>query len=377
MNVYLDYSATTPQAKEVTKTVYDWSNKYFGNPSSPHRFGQQVKVQLEETRDILSAALGCSSGEIVFTSGGTESNNLALSGSALSLKRKGNHIIIASTEHPSVLETARFLSQNAFEINHVIPASDGSIGPEQIESLINENTILLSAMFVNNETGVINPVYEIGKLCRDRGIIYHCDAVQAFGKIEYTLADIPADLLSVSAHKIYGPKGSGALFIRKGTPIDALLKGGGQEANRRGGTENLPGIIGFGRAVQLIRIKEDNSKAMKIQYYFEHELESRFPFVQTVGKKAARSAFISNIIFEGVDNQSLLLNLDMAGIAASIGSACSSGSMKDSHVLKAMGIPANLVKSTIRFSYGRFTTKKEIDYTLEQLESILNRIRKS
>jgi cysteine desulfurase len=375
MKVYLDYSATTPLAPEVKQALHTFLEETFGNPSSPHRFGQRAKIVLEETRDLLAARLQCLPREIVFTSGGTESNNLALIGAATANRSQGNHLIISALEHASVLASARTLEKSGFDITWLESDSGGVIAAGAVEAQLRPSTILVSVMHVNNETGVINPVKEIAELCRDRGILYHIDAVQAFGKIPVSLADIPAALASLSAHKIYAPKGVGALFIRQGAAFDAILHGGPQEANRRPGTENMPGIAGFGAALHL----PDNSIAeaeriLGLQKYFEHRLMEWIPDCQIIGWNSPRSPYISNISFPGLSNESLLLNLDLAGIAASAGAACSSGSLRQAHVLKAMRLPDHVINGAVRFSFGRFTTMAEIDYTLSALKEIWQRL---
>ena len=374
--VYLDYSATTPQAPEVTEAISRWNREVFGNPSSQHSFGRAAKAQIEEARDHLADHTGFLPKEIAFTSGGTESNNWALVGTVRARGNKAAHIIVSAVEHPSLLKTAEYLQTVGYEVSYAQPTADGVVTAEEIARLIKKNTVLVSVMHVNNETGVINPVEEIGCLCRERGILFHCDAVQSFGKIGLKLNETGAGLITLSAHKIYGPKGCGALIIREGTALEPLLHGGGQEAGRRPGTENINGIVGFDAALTLLNAEEDYATVKKLQHYFERELSERFPFCRINGAAAARSPFISNVSFPGVDNESLLINLDLSGIAVSVGSACSSGSVRPSHVLQAMGLPAGLVNSAIRFSFGRHTTRDQLEYTLEKLKEILPRLQK-
>ena len=373
--VYLDYSATCPMDPQVNEAVYQWNRRHRGNPSSPHRFGQEAKIKLEETRDILAETAGCLPAEIIFTSGGTESNNLALIGTARALASRGKHIIVSAVEHPSVLECCAFLQRTGFDISYVAPDAQGFLDPSSIRSLIKSDTILVSIMYVNNETGIIHPVAEIGQLCRDRGVLFHCDAVQALGKIPFAFNELPVDMMSISGHKIYGPTGIGALIVKKGTPLENLHFGGGQEAARRPGTENMSGVVGLGEALRCLRNhSKEFDRVQALQSCFEERAKAIFADTRIIGDGRQRSPFISCLAFPGLDNQSLLLNLDLAGIAVSVGSACSSGSIKQSHVLTAMGLTEAQIKGALRFSFGRYTTSTEMDYTLEQLQRIFNNL---
>lgn len=377
MEVYLDYSATTPVEKNVLNAMLEWTKSNWGNPSSIHRFGQAAKIKLEETRDSLAASLDCMPKEIIFTGGGTEANNMALIGVVRAAKSGGRHIIISAIEHPSVIESAKALEREGFEITIVRPGKSGVVGTEDIIPFITDRTILVSVMFVNNETGIINQVGKIADLCKEKNIVFHTDAVQAFGKIPFSVKNLKADFLTVSAHKIYGPKGIGALYARNGAMLDSISFGGGQEANRRAGTENMTGIAGFGEAVKLlVNAEEDAKKVSGLKSYFESELRKIIHDCYIVGDASERSPYISNVAFKGIANESFLLNLDMAGIAASVGSACSSGSIRQSHVLEAMSLSADILNSALRFSFGKFTTKEEIDYSLDKIEEISRRLRK-
>lgn len=376
MKVYLDYAATTPLSPEVKATLKSCLDSPFGNPSSPHRFGQEARIRIEQTRDLLAQKADCLSKEIVFTSGGSESNNLALIGAAQANRSRGNHIIVSATEHPSVLESVKRLALQGFEISVVSPNCKGYLNADDVASQIRSATILVSVMFVNNETGAISPVSEIAACCQAHGILFHTDAVQAFGKIPFSFRDIGADFLSLSGHKIYAPKGCGALIIRQGTSIETLLAGGGQEANRRAGTENLLGIMGMGAALEsFTQNQNDLQRITSLRDFFESNIKERFPFVQVIAEESPRSPFISNVSLPGLDNESIMLNLDLAGIAVSVGSACSSGSIKQSHVLKAMNLPDEVVNGAIRFSFGRYTTIDEIEYLLVKLEEIIGRLK--
>jgi len=375
MNIYLDNSASTPLDTRVTKAMFEWSEQHLGNPSSIHSAGRKTKNKIEQVRDLLARKLSCSSKEITFTSGGTESNNLALIGSALANRFKGNHLILSATEHPSVLNSTRFLTQNGFEIDFVKPDSNGTIQLENIESLFREATILVSVMYVNNETGAIFPVQEIAELCCNNHILYHCDGVQAFGKIPFSVQDIPVDLLSISAHKIYGPAGMGALFIRSNTIIEPLLLGGGQESNRRAGTENVQGIVGFGMALKILNESlEFAEKVQKLKDAFETQIRKEVPDTIILAEQTQRSPYISLLSFPGISNDTLLMALDMAGIAASAGSACSSGSIARSHVLEAMNLPEDVIDSAVRFSFSKYTTTEEISVAIEKLKQIVNEL---
>lgn len=375
MNIYLDYAATTPVDPRVSKAMFYWQENHFGNPSSLHRAGQKSKIKLEESRDLIAAELGCLSREIVFTSGGTESNNLAIIGACLGNRNKGNHIITTSVEHPSVLKAFEYLEQSGFEKTIINCDQVGLPDLQALENAVTDKTVLVSMMHVNNETGIILPVQKVAEICKSKNIIFHSDAVQAFGKIEIKTPGL-VDLLSFSGHKICGPKGIGGLFIREGLSMETRSYGGGQEANKRPGTENLIGIVGLAKAMELMNARQNEfDSASRLKKLFEETLQSRLENIFITGAESVRSPYISNISFTGTDNQSLLLNLDMQGIAASVGSACSSGSIKQSHVLQGMQLAENLVNSAIRFSFGRFTTEEEIQRSVEIIEKVVKKLR--
>ena len=366
MHIYLDNSATTPLDTRVKKTLDEQSDRLFGNPSSMHFAGRKSRVAIEDVRQLLAERLSCAAKEIAFTSGGTESNNWAIIGTALANRKKGAHLLISAVEHPSVLQSARFLERNGFEVDYIQANADGNISLKDITPFIRKETLLISLMFVNNETGILFPVEAIGAFCREHNILFHCDAVQAFGKIPFSLTELPVDLLSVSAHKIYGPAGVGALFIRSGTNINPFVLGGGQESGRRAGTENSLGITGFGAALEAI----DESivffeKARQLQNTFETRIKAALPEALIIGQKSRRLPYISLLSFPGISNESLLMALDMAGVAASAGSACSSGSIRRSHVLEAMDLAEEIMDGAVRFSYGKFTTMEEIERAAE------------
>lgn len=374
-HIYLDYAATTPLAIEVNKAMYEFGQKDLGNPSSPHRFGQRAKILLEESRDVLAAKVNCKSREIIFTSGGTESNNLAIIGTVSAAERPGKHIIFSAVEHPSVLESANYLKNSGYEISLINPEQNGHLSIDRFKEVIRPDTIFASIMYVNNETGIIHDVIGIADICQEYNIIFHCDAVQAFGKIPLNFNNLGMNLLSLSAHKIHGPKGIGALIIKEGTPFSGIYLGGGQEANYRPGTENLTGIIGFAQAIKLLdQNKADAENAGMLQEYFESKIKHEIPSAVIICGNTKRSPNISAVAFPGINNESMLLNLDLAGIAVSVGSACSSGSIKQSHILKAMALPDEIINSTIRFSYGRYTMREELDMTIETIKQIIKRL---
>jgi cysteine desulfurase len=374
--VYLDHSATTPVRPEVAEVMAKYLTQYFGNPSSIHSFGRVGKKALEEAREQVARLIGARPEEIVFTSGGTEADNLAIIGTALANRKKGNHVIISSIEHHAVLDSGKYLEKLGFEVSYLPVDRDGLVRMEDVESALKPDTILISVMHVNNEVGTIQPIEEIGKLAKDRGVIFHSDAVQSVGKIPVDVNAFKVDLLSASAHKIYGPKGVGCLYIRKGTKIEPRLFGGGQERKRRPGTENLPGIVGFGKAAELALLELDQEQ--NLAYLRDRLIKGimeRIPHVQLNGHPTKRVPGNVNVSIRYVEGESLLLNLDMKGIAASSGSACTSGSLDPSHVLLAMGLSHEIAHGSLRMTLGRDNTEEDIDYVLEVLPPIVERLR--
>jgi cysteine desulfurase len=366
--VYLDYAASTPVDPAVAAAMHEALQQIYANPSSVHVPGQQSKAVLEEARQTIAGSIGAAPGEIVFTSGGTESNNLALTGTAHSLRARGNHIITTGLEHPSVLECCKYLESQGFRVTYLKADERGQIDLDELQSALSADTILVSVMTANNETGCILPVGEIGQLLKGKDIVFHSDGVQAYGKTDFSLRASPVSLLSLSAHKIYGPKGTGALYIRQGCFAEKILFGGAQELNRRAGTENLPGIVGFASAVQQLDSTGAEGKRIKmLRDYFESELKQKIPGVQVNGEKGSRLFSHANIYFPFMSGEDLLVSLDLQGIAVSVGPACSSGSPRPSHVLAAMGLEPQRVKGSVRFSCGRYTTREEIDYTIATL----------
>lgn len=375
--IYLDNAATTQIDPAVLLKLKEVESDFYANPSSVHSAGQKSRYLIEKSRDIIADTIGCASKEITFTSGGTESNNLALIGTAIANREKGNHIISTRVEHPSVLNTLKYLSSIGFSISYLEVDENGFIDLNTIQKLLSDDTILISVMMVNNEIGNIFSVNKIGQLLKDSGIIFHVDAIQAFGKIDINTKELNADLISFSAHKIYGPKGVGALYIRSGTRIDNIFYGGSQERIMRAGTENLSGIAGFGEAAeQLLIHKNEKDQIKNLRDSFENKLLSMVPEIEVHCKKSERVFNISNIFFPNISIDSFILNLDLEGIACSAGSACSSGSLTNSHVLAAMKLPKEHLNQSIRFSFGRFNTITEIDQTIKIITDIYNRLKK-
>ena len=375
--IYLDYAATTPLRPEVRAAMEPYfSAEGFGNPSSLHAGGQQAKRALDAARDSLAAALGCQFSEISFTSGGTESDNAALVGIMLANKKRGNHLITTSIEHEAVMETAKFLETLGFHVTYLPVDEFGSISPQSVADALTDQTVLVSVMHANNEVGTIQPIREIAEIVHAHGAYLHTDAVQTFGQLPVTVNALGADLLTLSAHKIYGPKGAGALYVRSGIAIEPLLHGGGQERQRRSGTENVPAIVGFGEAVRRL-LPERAAEAKRLtalRNYLWTELSRRLPTVVLNGHSTNRLPNNLNISLPGLDAETLLLSLDLAGISASSGSACTSGSIEPSHVLQAMGLPDARLKSALRLTLGRGTTKDEIDWAAERLARIVGRL---
>lgn len=374
LNVYLDHSATTPVDRAVLEAVWPYFSELYGNASSIHRFGREAHIALEDARATIARIISARESEIFFVSGGTEADNLAIQGVAYHQGRRGNHLITTGVEHPAVLNTCKALEKDGFEVSYLKVDEYGRVNPETLRETIRPDTILISAIYANNEVGTLNPIAEIGKIAKEAGILFHTDAVQSFGKIPIDVQELNVDLLSISGHKIYGPKGVGALYIRRGTPIGKMLYGGHHEKNRRAGTENIPGIVGLAKAAELAHQNmEKNARQIgELRDYFQSKLQANFENIKINGHPIDRLYNILNVSFTGCDSETLLLQLDMKGIAVSSGSACSSGSIEPSHVLRAMGLPRNVVKSAIRFSLGKENTREEIDYVLEKLKESMS-----
>jgi cysteine desulfurase len=374
--IYLDYSATTPVDPDVTEAMLPYFTRSFGNASSIHAFGRETKILLEESREKIARAIGAKPGEIFFTSGGTEADNHALFGVALAAKRSHgkNHIIISSVEHHAVLRSAEYLAGNGFEVT-LLPVDEfGKVDPDEVRAAIAPRTSLVSVMHANNEIGTIQPVKDIAKVAHDHGIVFHSDTVQSVGKIPINVDALSIDILAISAHKFYGPKGIGAMYIRKGVDVDSYLHGGAQERNRRAGTENIPLVVGFARAIETSRRElEKNAVHMNgLKQELKRLLSERFDTILFNGHPTDALPHIVNISFDStktdIDGEALLLNMDLHGVAVTSGSACSSGSMEPSHVLHAIGRDAKTARASIRFSMGKSTTTDEIEKAVGILE---------
>ena len=375
--VYLDYSATTPVKKEVLEEMLPYFTEKFGNPSSLYGIGLSAKSDLNQARSKVAELIGADEREIYFTSCGTEADNWAVIGTARAKKAKGNHIITSKIEHHALMYTCEYLEKEGFEVTYLDIDSKGRISLEDLENAINEKTILISIMFANNEIGTIQPVGEIAEIAKKYGIWFHTDAVQALGNMPINVKEMGIDMMSMSAHKIYGPKGVGALYIRKGVVIPSLINGGAQENKRRAGTENMAGIVGFGKAAELAgqNLEEHIKKISGLRDYFTEQILARIPDVEINGSMEHRLPGNINLIFNYIEGESLLLLMDSKGIYASTGSACSSASLTPSHVLKALNLPYEKMHSSIRFTIGDFTTKEDLDYAIEEIVKIVEKLR--
>ncbi|MBC8436406.1 MAG: cysteine desulfurase NifS [Candidatus Omnitrophica bacterium] len=375
--VYLDYAATTPTDPRVSKAMQPYFFKKFGNASSIYALGQEAKSSIEDARSAVASFLGARQEEIIFTSGGTESDNLAIKGVAFALQKKGNHIITTAIEHHAVSGTCAFLQKMGFKITFVGVDKEGLVSPEDIGKEISDKTILISVMHANNEIGTIQPIAEIGRIAREKGICFHSDAVQTVGHIPVNVQELNVDLLSFSGHKFYGPKGVGALYVRKGTRIESLLHGGDQENNRRASTYNTPGIVGMAKAIELCR--ENMGQEAKFQSSLRDRLIREVPRkiseTRLNGHALRRLPNNANFSIKYIEGESILLNLDLAGIACSTGSACTSTSLEPSHVLLAIGLPHEIAHGSLRITLGRWTKEADIDYLLETLPKIVKKLR--
>jgi cysteine desulfurase len=375
--VYLDYSATTPVKKEVLDEMLPYFTEKFGNPSSLYGLGLSAKSDLNQARAKVANLIGADEREIYFTSCGTEADNWAVIGAAKARKAKGNHIITSRIEHHALLHTGQALEKEGFEVTYLDIDSDGRISLKDLENAITDKTILISIMFANNEIGTVQPIKEIAGIARRHEIWFHTDAVQALGNVSIDVKDLGVDMMSMSSHKIYGPKGVGALYIRKGVVIPNLLNGGAQENKRRAGTENMPGIIGFGKAAELAgeNLQSHIKHVSELRNYFKDQILARIPEVEINGSIKHRLPGNINLIFNYIEGESLLLLMDAKGICASTGSACSSASLTPSHVLKALKLPYEKIHSSIRFTIGDFTTKEDLDYAIEEIVQIVEKLR--
>ena len=381
--IYLDHTATTPIDPLVFEAMKPYFLEKYGNASSIHRYGQEAKAAIEESREVMAKLIGALPGEVIFVGSGTESDNMALKGAALNMKSLGkNHIITTKVEHHAVLETCEYLAENGFQITFLDVDEYGTVDPEIIKKAITSATGLISIMHVNNEVGSISPIAEVGEIAKENGIIFHTDAVQAFGKIPVNVNDLNVDLLSITAHKLYGPKGIGALYIRRGVVVEKLLHGGGQEWGKRASTESVPLIVGFAKAAEIASGLMDSEwkRLNRLKLYLTEEIKRRYPFVIFNGHPKNNVSNIVSVSFDDckrkVDGEALILGLDLEGVAVSSGSACTSGSVKASHVLLAMGRNKETAKATVRISMGKSTSKEDLDCAVEKLEKVIKRVAK-
>lgn len=375
--VYFDHAATTPPRPEVVEAMLPYLRDRWGNPSSLHATGVRALEGVERAREHVAALLGAEPDEIVFTSGGTEADNHALIGASLGLELKGKHIITSAIEHHAVLDSAKFLERRGQAVTYLAVDREGLADPDAVREAITDRTVLVSVMHANNEVGTIEPIGEIGSICREHRVLFHSDAVQTVGHVPIDVRAMHVDLLSLSGHKLYGPKGVGALYVRKGVKIASLLHGGGQELGRRASTENVPGIVGLGEAARLaLRDMEwEIEHTTGLREALINGVLERIPDVAVTGHRTQRLPNSASFCIGGVEGESVLLNLDMAGLAVSSGSACTSGALEPSHVLLAMGIPPTRARGSLRVTVGRGNTRDEVDGFLDALPSIVRRLR--
>jgi cysteine desulfurase len=375
--IYLDHAATTPTHPEVVKAMLPFFVDAFGNPSSIHSYGQEARGAVEEARIKVAELIGARSEEIIFTSGGTEADNYALKGAAFANEHKGNHIITTPIEHHAVLEVCKFLERSGFKITCLPVDKYGLVDPDDVKRVITDRTVLISVMHANNEVGTIEPVEEIGRIAREAGVYFHSDAVQTVGHIRVNVDELKVDLLSISGHKFYGPKGVGALYVRKGTKLVSLMHGGEHEKRRRAGTENVPGIVGLGKAAELAgqEIGKEAERLARLRDHLVGGLVEKIDHIRFNGHPTRRLPNNVNVSVDFVEGESMLLNLDLEGICASTGSACSSASLEPSHVLLALGLAPEKAHGSLRFTFGRENTEADAVRVLEVLPGIVARLR--
>lgn len=375
--VYLDHAATTATKKEVIEEMIPYFSQKYGNASAIYSIGNQAREALEISRAKVSKLLNAEPTEVYFTSGGSEGDNLAIKGVAYANKNKGNHIITSKIEHHAVLNSCETLEKEGFNVTYLDVDEDGIIDIEQLKKSITDKTILISIMFANNEIGTLQPIEEIGKIAKENNILFHTDAVQAVGNVKIDVKKMNIDLLSMSSHKFYGPKGIGAIYIKKDTKIVKLIDGGHHERNMRAGTENIPGIVGMAKAMELAyeNIEENNKHLIELRDYYISEVEKKIPNIKLNGHKTNRLPGNANISFECINGEELLLNLSLIGICASAGSACSAGGSKPSHVLLSIGLSEELARGSLRTTFGIENTKEDIDYVVEKLAKLVTKLR--
>ena len=377
MRAYLDYNSTTPVDPAVLTAMLPYLRENFGNASSIHSPGQTARAGVDRARESVAALIGAKPAEIVFTSGGTEADNLAIFGLVAASTTARKHIIISAIEHHAVLNSCQALEKQGIAVTIVPVGHDGIVDPENIRRALLPETLLLSIMFTNNELGTIQPIEEIGKIATEADVFFHCDAVQAAGKLPLDVSRLGVDLLCISAHKIYGPKGAGALFVRSGTPLEPQFHGGRHEHDRRPGTENVPGIVGLGKAAELARqnLAADTERITALRDRLEHALLAAIPSVRVNGDRTRRVGNTTNLTFAGAGGEALLIALDLQGVSVSTGAACSSGAVEPSHVLLAAGLSPDEARSSLRFSLGRPTTPEEIAHAIEVVPAVVERLR--
>lgn len=374
---YFDHNATTPIDNEVFKAVVPYYEQLYGNPSSSYYIGRQVRDKIENVRSSIASYFNMNPEGVMFTSSGSEADNMIIKGIALGNKNLGNHIITTKIEHPAVLNTCKFLENNGFEVTYLDVKENGIIDTQELKNAIKDNTILISIMYANNEIGTIQPIQEIGQIAKEKGIIFHTDAVQAIGEIRIDVQKLNIDCMSISGHKIYAPKGIGMAYIKPGIKFEPLIHGGSQEFYFRAGTENVIGIIALGKAIELLdkNIENNNEKLIDLKSYILNKIQNNLTDYIINGDIDKRTLNNINLSFKDIDGESLLLALDLDGICVSSGSACHSDSMEPSHVLRAIGVPNDYISGTLRISFGKNTTKKEIDYLIEKIKEKIDFIK--
>ena len=375
--IYLDNAATTKTAPEVVEAMLPYFTEYFGNASSVYGFAGNSKEAMSKARETIAASLGAKTNEIYFTAGGSEADNWAIKATAEADKAKGNHIITTKIEHHAILHTAEWLEKNGFEVTYLNVDENGVVKLDELKAAIRPETILISVMFANNEIGTIEPIKEIGAIAKEHGILFHTDAVQAYGQVPINVDELNIDMLSSSGHKLNGPKGIGFLYIRKGIKIRSFVHGGGQERKRRAGTENIPAIVGYGAAVEraISTMEERTEKEKELRDYLIDRVLKEVPYTRLNGHRTDRLPNNANFSFQFIEGESLLIMLDMEGICGSSGSACTSGSLDPSHVLLAIGLPHEIAHGSLRLTLSDETTKEDIDYVVEKVKEIVDRLR--
>lgn len=376
-NIYFDHAATTPVRPEVLAKMLPYFTTHYGNPSGIYKAGRESRTAVEAARDQIAELIGCTNRELYFTGCGTEADNWAIRGAAYALRQKGNHIITTAFEHHAVLHTCQQLEKEGFAVTYIEPDKEGIISPEKIRDAITDQTILITVMFANNEIGTVQPIAQIGAIAKEKGIVFHTDAVQAVGALPIDVKEMKIDMLSMSAHKFYGPKGVGALYIRNGLKPEIILHGGAQERSRRAGTENVPGIVGMAEALRLAcrDMDETRLRLAEMRDYLITQVVEKIPYTKVNGHLTKRLPNNVNFSFHFIEGESLLLMLDLNGIAASSGSACTSGSLDPSHVLLSIGLPHEIAHGSLRVTLGEENTYEQIDYFVEKLTGIVEKLR--